>query len=173
MIKSFAEEYARYRSVGEKALSQVPDGKLNFAPGPDNNSVAILVRHLSGNLVSRFTDFLTSDGEKAWRDRDTEFEYEASSREELNRVWAKGWNVLEDQLAKLTNSDLQKQVFIRGHSLTVHEALARSLAHVAYHVGQMVMLARSFQGREWEWITIPKGKSSEYNQNPTKEKKPQ
>jgi len=171
MIKSFADEYTKYRTIGEKALSQVPDGKLNFAPGPDNNSIAILVRHLSGNLVSRFTDFLTSDGEKPWRDRDAEFDYQASSREDVDKVWAKGWDVLENQLARLLDSDLQSQVLIRGQALTVHEALARSLAHVAYHVGQMVMLARSFQGREWEWISIPKGQSSTYNPNPTKEKK--
>jgi len=172
MIESFVDEFSRYRAIAEKALAQVPDGKLNEAPGADNNSMAVLVGHISGNLVSRFTDFLTSDGEKAWRDRDAEFEYQVSSREEVTRTWMKGWGVLEVQLAGLTDSDLEKQVFIRGQALAVHQALARSVAHVAYHVGQMVLLARVFQGREWEWISIPKGKSAEYNQNPTREKKP-
>ena len=172
MLKDFVNEYSRYRETGVKALRQVSDDDLNLMLSDDNNSIAVIVRHISGNLISRFTDFLTSDGEKPWRDRDSEFEEKRYDRNEVDSMWANGWNLLESELAKLSDADLQKQVFIRGHAWTVHDALCRSLAHVSYHVGQIVLLARIATRRDWQWITIPKGKSKEYNQNPTKERKP-
>lgn len=173
MIKSFVGEYERYRKIGEKAIDQISDDGLNEVLTPDNNSVAVIVRHISGNFLSRFTDFLTSDGEKSWRDRDSEFEDARCTREEVNQLWARGWRAVESALGELGDDDLQKQVMIRGQSLTVHEALSRSLAHVAYHVGQIVLLARILTGDKWQWISIPKGKSKEYNLNPTKEKMPE
>lgn len=173
MIKDFVDEYRRYRVIGEKALAQVSDAGLNRVLSPDNNSVAVIVRHVSGNLVSRFTDFLTGDGEKPWRNREAEFEEKEYGRQELERTWADGWRVLEDELAKLADADLERRVRIRGRTLTVHEALARSLSHVAYHVGQIVLLARILSEGEWQWISIPKGKSEDYNQNPDMEKRPQ
>ena len=159
--------------MGEKALSQVPDEDLNEVLGADNNSVAMIVRHINGNLLSRFTDFLTSDGEKPWRNRDSEFEDATYDRQDVEEMWAEGWGVLESELSKLSNDHLQRHVYIRGQSLTVHEALCRSLAHVSYHVGQIVLLARIFKAGDWQWITIPKGRSQEYNRNPTKEKGPE
>lgn len=158
--------------IGRKAIDQVSDDGLNEVLSGDNNSVAMIVRHISGNFLSRFTDFLTSDGEKAWRDRDSEFETSRYTREEINRMWEKGWQAVEAALGELSDDDLQKQVTIRGQFLSVHEALSRSLAHAAYHVGQIVLLARILAGDSWQWISIPKGKSQEYNLNPTKEKKP-
>jgi uncharacterized damage-inducible protein DinB len=172
MIKSFVDEYQRYRAIGRKAIDQVSGDGLNEVLSADNNSVAMIVRHISGNFLSRFTDFLTSDGEKAWRDRDSEFENARYTIEEVNQMWEKGWQAVEFALAQLSDDDLQKHVMIRGQSLTVHEALSRSLAHVAYHIGQIVLLARILAGDSWQWISIPKGKSQEYNLNPTKEKKP-
>lgn len=158
--------------MGEKALSQVPDEDLNEVLGADNNSIAMIVRHLSGNLVSRFTDFLTSDGEKPWRNRDSEFEDTTYDRQDVEQLWVEGWDVLESELSRLSDDHLQRHVYIRGQSLTVNQALCRSLAHVSYHVGQIVFLARIFNGGDWQWITIPKGRSQEYNRNPTKEKGP-
>jgi uncharacterized damage-inducible protein DinB len=170
MISSFQTELSRYRAIGEKALAQVPDEALDAVPAPDGNSVAMLVRHLSGNMKSRFTDFLTSDGEKPWRERDREFEAWHPSREELDATWREGWAVLEGTLNRLTDSHLQRQVTIRGQNLTVHDALCRALAHVAYHVGQIVLLARVHAGGGWDWISIPKGGSAQYNADPTLEK---
>ena len=172
MLKDFVNEYSRYRESGAKAFRQVSDDDLNLVLSDDNNSIAVIVRHISGNLISRFTDFLTSDGEKPWRDRDSEFEDKRYDRSEVESMWSAGWALLESELAKLSDADLQKEVFIRGQAWTVHDALCRSLAHVSYHVGQIVLLARIATRNNWQWITIPKGKSKEYNQNPTKERKP-
>jgi len=170
LIRDFISEYARYRSIGEKAIGQVSDDALNKVLGPDNNSIAIIVRHIGGNLVSRFTDFLTGDGEKPWRDRDSEFQEARYDRSEVERIWSEGWAVLELELSKLTDEQLQQQVNIRGQAWTVHDALCRSLAHLSYHVGQIVLLARILNQGEWQWISIPKGQSREYNLHPTKEK---
>lgn len=173
MLKDFSDEYARYKAIGQKAMAQVTDEALNRVIGQDNNSMAIIVRHISGNLISRFTDFLSSDGEKPWRDRDTEFADATYNRQEIDALWGKGWSVLEAELAALSEADLQETVTIRGHPLTVHEALSRSLAHTAYHIGQVVLLARLLADADWQWISVPKGKSKEYNLNPTMEKQPQ
>jgi len=172
MIKDIVDEYARYRSIGEKAIQQISDQALNSVLGADNNSIAIIVRHISGNLRSRFTDFLSSDGEKPWRDRDSEFQDAHYDRREVERMWAEGWGVLESELSKLSDEQLQQHVYIRGQAWTIHDALCRSLAHVSYHVGQIVLLARILNDGNWKWISIPKGKSREYKMNPTKEKKP-
>lgn len=172
MLRDFLDEYARYKAIGQKALNQVPDGALNHIPNQDGNSVAMIVRHISGNLVSRFTDFLHSDGEKPWRQRDQEFETRAFTRSEVQMLWDKGWSVLEAELGALKDADLASMVVIRGQQLTVHEALSRSLAHVAYHLGQIVLLSRMQAEGAWRWISIPKGGSQSYNLNPTMEKKP-
>lgn len=172
LIKDLVDEYARYRSIGERAIQQVPDESLNSVLGADNNSIAVIVRHISGNLVSRFTDFLNSDGEKPWRDRDSEFQDRHYDRRDVERLWAEGWAVLEAQLSELTDEQMQNQVYIRGQAWTIHAALCRSLAHVAYHVGQIVLLARILNDGNWKWLSIPKGQSGEYNMNPTKERKP-
>ncbi|MFY9608673.1 MAG: DUF1572 family protein [Blastocatellia bacterium] len=169
MITDFVGEYTRYRIVGEKAMRQVSDDALNKVLGADNNSIATIVRHISGNLLSRFTDFLTSDGEKPWRDRDSEFENKQYDRQFLEDMWARSWNLLESELSNLGDEHLDQKVLIRGHSWTVHEALCRSLAHVSYHVGQLVLLARILSEGDWQWISIPKGESREYNKNPSKE----
>lgn len=173
MLKDLSDEYARYRSIGEKAIKQVSDEAVNEVLGPDSNSIAMIVRHVSGNLLSRFTDFQTSDGEKPWRDRDSEFEETNYDRRDVEQMWAQGWKVLESTLSELTDEDLQRHVYIRGLAWTIHAALCRSLAHVSYHVGQIVLSARILNGGNWQWISVPKGQSLEYNRHPTKEKKPE
>ena len=172
LIKSFLDEYSRYRMIGEKALAQVSDDTLNRIIAPNGNSVAMIVRHIGGNFVSRFTNFLTDDGEKTWRNRDGEFDEGPFTRAAVDDAWKTGWNLLESELGKLTDADFQRTVTIRGQTLTVHEALCRSVTHVAMHVGQIVLLARILATDEWKWITIPKGQSQQYNQNPTLEKRP-
>lgn len=172
LIEDFRTEFDRYRILGERAIAQVPESALNIVPAPDGNSIAMIVRHVSGNLVSRFTDFLTTDGEKPDRDRDREFEDRSYSRQEVDQLWKSGWEVLEQQLGILRDRDAEQQVTIRQQSLTVHAALSRSLAHISYHVGQLVLLGRMYAKGDWEWLSIPKGKSVTYNQQPTLEKSP-
>jgi hypothetical protein len=172
MLTDFIDEYRRYRAIGEKALAQIPDDALDRIGAPDGNSPGMLVRHLSGNLVSRFTDFLTSDGEKPWRDREQEFATRAYTRAEVETLWSDGWRALELALTALGEDDLARTVTIRGQTLSVHAALARSLAHVAYHVGQLVLMARERAAGSWQWISIPKGESAAYNAAPHLEKGP-
>jgi len=163
LIKSIDGEYRRYKALGERALEQVSDAQLSM-PGPgDSNSLAVVCWHLSGNLRSRFTDFLTTDGEKPWRHRDEEFEARTVSRAELMAKWEQGWTVVLDALASLTNADLERTVTIRGQALRVHEALLRSVTHTAYHVGQIVYLAKSFRGEGWTSLSIPPGQSDAFN----------
>lgn len=172
MIKDYLDEYARYKAIGQRAMEQVPDAALNRVMAPDGNSIAMLAHHISGNLISRFTDFLHSDGEKPSRNRDSEFEERTFTRAEVDAMWAAGWDVVEREVGSLTDADLQAEVRIRGIPLTVRQALLRSLSHTAYHVGQIVLLSRMLAADEWRWITIPKGKSAEYNKQPTMEKRP-
>jgi hypothetical protein len=171
-VQDFVDEYARYRAVGEKAMAQVSDEALNRVVAPNGNSIAMIVRHLGGNFASRFTDFLTTDGEKPWRNRDDEFVDGTFRRAEVDAAWTTGWAALEAALEDVGEDDLQSSVKIRGTELSVHAALCRSLAHAAMHVGQIVLLARIVATDDWKWISIPKGQSQQYNQNPTLEKRP-
>ena len=158
MIKDFVDEYQRYKIIGQKAIAQVSDVALNQISGPDNNSIAMIVRHVSGNLRSRFTDFLTADGEKSWRDRESEFAETNYNRQAVEQMWDKGFQVVESQLATLTEADFDRQVTIRGQALSVHAALCRSVAHTAYHVGQIVMLAKHFTGDRWVAPSAQRGR---------------
>lgn len=169
LVSSIDAEFRRYRVLAEAAFAQLPEADLS-APGPGGgNSVATLVWHISGNLASRFTDFRTSDGEKPWRQRDEEFEPRAVTRAALEAAWARGWDLLFAALAELTDADLGAEVRIRGQRFTVDQALQRSLAHVAYHVGQIVYLAKALRQHEWRCLTIPVGGSAAYNANPIRD----
>lgn len=169
IIDSVKTEFLRYKRIGEDAFKQVPENAINKPAGDGNNSITVIVRHISGNLVSRFTDFLNTDGEKPWRNRDGEFETVELDPEGLMKVWDDGWKVLLDTLDSLTDDDIEKTVKIRGKELSVLDALHRSLAHSSYHAGQIVFMARMLTGDNWETLSIAKGKSSEYNKNPAKE----
>ncbi len=172
-VKDFVGEYARYRTLGEKAMAQVTDDeRLNRVMAPDGNSIAMIARHVGGNLASRFTNFLTEDGEKAWRNRDSEFDDGTYTRQHVEETWRTGFTTLEGELASLTDADLERIVTIRGQELTVHAALCRSLSHVSMHVGQIILLARMLATSPWESLSIPKGTSQQYNRNPTLEKQP-
>jgi hypothetical protein len=169
LTKSFLDEYGRYRATAEKAMAQVSDDALNRVVSADGNSIATLVRHISGNMISRFTDFLASDGEKAWRDRDGEFESGPFSREEVNDSWKRGWEVLEREVGRLRDEDLARTVTIRGQAMTVHEALVRNVAHVAMHIGQIILLARVSAGADWNTLSIPRGQSRQFNEQMARE----
>ena len=172
-VQSFIDEYERYRVIASKAIEQVPDdAALNRILAPNGNSIAMLMRHVGGNLASRFTDFGKSDGEKPWRDRDAEFGEGPFTRADAQTVWNAGWKALDAALSSLTEDDLTRAVTIRNLELSIHEALTRSVTHVAMHVGQIILLARIVASDEWKWISIPKGQSKQYNLNPTLEKAP-
>jgi hypothetical protein len=162
IVTSIREEYGRYKALADAAIRQTSDGDLSKSWG-ESNSIAVICWHVSGNLRSRFTDFLTSDGEKPWRQRDEEFETRAVSREDLLAKWEQGWVALQGALAGLTDDHLSQTVTIRGKGLHVYEALHRSLAHTASHVGQIVYLAKALRGADWQTLSIPKGKSAAYN----------
>jgi uncharacterized damage-inducible protein DinB len=162
-IDDFRAQYAQYRQLAEKALAQMPDSELNHVLATESNSVAMIVRHVSGNLVSRFTNFLTEDGEKPNRDRDREFDERHYSRDEVNALWAQGFAALDDAVVPLTDADLERTVTIRQQPMTVHAALTRSLAHLAYHVGQIVLLARIGAAGPWESLSIPRNSSQQFN----------
>ncbi len=170
IVSSVQAEYLRYKGLAEAAIAQLNDADL-VAPGPgDGNSIAVLCWHLAGNFRSRFTDFLTSDGEKPSRQREEEFRRRAITKQELLDCWQGGWAVLLDTLGKLSDADLDRLVTIRGQSLRVTEALHRSLAHASYHVGQIIYQARGLKGADWRWLSIPPGQSEQYNTRPTMEK---
>jgi len=162
LIESIRGEYDRYKALAEGAVRQVPDADLS-RPGPNgSNSLAVICWHVSGNLRSRFTDFLTSDGEKPWRNRDEEFDDRAVTRDEFLAKWESGWSALFAALAPLSDANLSDTVIIRGQQMKVHEALHRSVAHTAYHVGQMVYLAKALRGDGFTSLSIPRGQSGTY-----------
>ena len=166
LITSIESEYQRYKALAENAMQQLEEEQLGRATPPAGNSIATIVWHISGNLESRFTDFLTSDGEKPWRQREEEFATRTVMRDELMVKWQRGWAVLEETLTGLTDDHLLQEVTIRGRGLAVHEALHRSLAHVAYHVGQIVHISKTLRGAHWRYLSIPPGGSAAYNQDP-------
>ncbi len=169
MISSIQGEFARYERLLKQAVQQIDDDAF-FAPLREGqNSVAVLVKHLGGNLISRFTDFRTSDGEKEWRNRDSEFIVQAT-RDDVMELFAKGYAILSSELAALNDSDIHAFVTIRGQQLTISDALCRSLAHMSYHVGEIVQLCRYHKGDDWEYLSIPPNQSDAYNANPTLEK---
>jgi len=175
ILASIRTEYRRYRRTVELALEQVADQDLHREPFADGNSLGVLLRHLSGNLASRFTDFLTSDGEKPWRQRDEEFDATTMGRSELLAAWSAAWTTLEKALDDVDAAGpgaTSRTVTIRQQPLTVLDALLRSVAHVAYHTGQFVLLAREFAGPAWRTLSIPRGGSAAYAANPTKERSP-
>jgi hypothetical protein len=170
LIASIEGEYRRYKLLGEKTIEQLSHEELVVRGSPESLSIATIVWHVAGNLRSRFTDFLTSDGEKPWRHRETEFEEREVDREELIETWEGGWRTLFDALEPLTDEDLTRSIQIRGVPLTVCEALHRSLAHTSYHVGQMTYIGKMLKGEEWMYLSIPPGGSAAYNANPDREK---
>lgn len=163
-VDSIRQAFEYHKHLADRATAQLTDDKLHESLDPNTNSIAVNMKHVAGNLVSRWTDFLSSDGEKPWRNRDDEFIDTFSSRDELVDYWDRGWRVLFASLENLTPQDLLRTVFIRGEPHSVPLALSRSLAHTAYHVGQVVQIARVLAQDEWETLTIPRGQSEQFNE---------
>jgi hypothetical protein len=164
LINGALAAFRSNKGWADKAIAQLSDDRLHVALDPNTNCIAVIMKHVAGNLLSRWTEFLTTDGEKPWRNRDDEFVDTFNTRDELTVYWESGWQRLLDSLADLTPDDLGKTVTIRGEPHSVPLAIQRSLAHCAYHVGQIVLIARILAGDDWSTITIPRGASSTFNQ---------
>ncbi|WP_119789852.1 DUF1572 family protein [Flavobacterium anhuiense] len=162
-LESVKKQFLYYKMLGEKAIDQLEPSQLFVSFNDDTNSIATIIKHISGNMLSRWTDFLTSDGEKEWRNRDSEFENDLQSKEEVLEVWNKGWNCLENALESLKHEQLSDIIYIRNEGHTVIEAINRQLAHYPYHVGQIVFYAKQLKNSEWNSLSIPKNKSGNYN----------
>lgn len=152
-----------YKELGEKTFEQLNDQDLHFLPTAESNSIAIIVQHLAGNMLSRFTNFLTEDGEKEWRRRDDEFEVHNYSKKQVIDIWDKGWECCFHALESLTENDLVTIIYIRKEPLTVVDAINRQLAHYPYHIGQIVYIGRMIRDKDWKNLSIPKGHSLQYN----------
>jgi hypothetical protein len=156
--------FRNYERLAEKAIDQVSDAEFFAAIDAESNSIAVMVKHIAGNLDSRWRDFLTTDGEKADRNRDMEFELAGDTRESLMQFWESGWRTLFDNVEALTEADFSKIVTIRGEPHTVVEAINRQLTHYAYHIGQIVFLAKHLRSSDWKTLSVPRNRSADFNQ---------
>ncbi|HSY32594.1 MAG TPA: DUF1572 domain-containing protein [Verrucomicrobiae bacterium] len=162
-LKDAVDLFRYYKRLGDGAIGQCPDEKLCAEIDPESNSVAIIVKHMTGNMRSRWSNFLTTDGEKPDRRRDTEFEDAPATRAEIVAMWDAGWNYLFEALTSLTDADLSRTITIRTEPHSVTQAINRQIAHYSYHVGQIVYVARHFAGSDWRTLSVPKKKSGEFN----------
>ncbi|EZH71565.1 hypothetical protein ATO12_07080 [Aquimarina atlantica] len=163
-LEGIQKQFAYYKSLGEKTINQIPDEKLFWQYNDESNSIAIIVKHLWGNMKSRWTDFLTTDGEKEWRQRDAEFENDIASKEDLLTKWNDGWQCLFEALESINQDNFNQPIYIRNIEHSITEAINRQLAHYSYHIGQIVSIGKMIVGKEWQSLSIPKGKSTAYNQ---------
>lgn len=162
-LRATLQRFMMYKSMGEKAIEQIDDGDLFWKSNDESNSIETIIKHLNGNMLSRWTDFLTTDGEKPTRERDAEFETTPGmNREMLLSLWEEGWSVLITTISSLTPADLEKEVTIRGKPLSVLGAIQRQLPHTAYHVGQIVWIARARKRSAWNSLSIERGQSKSY-----------
>jgi hypothetical protein len=164
---SYAEDaraiFRQYKTLADRAIEQVSDAALYCVLDPEMNCMAIIMKHMAGNMLSRWTDFLTTDGEKPTRNRDSEFEDPSPTRAELLALWERGWSCLFAALEPLTDADLVRTITIRGEAHSVMQAINRQVAHYSYHCGQIVLLAKHFQSSNWKCLTVPRKQSAEFN----------
>ncbi|HEV8283426.1 MAG TPA: DUF1572 family protein [Chitinophagaceae bacterium] len=153
-----------YKELGEKTFEQLEEKDFHWLPTSESNSIAVIIQHVAGNMLSRWTNFLTEDGEKEWRQRDDEFEIHNYSKQQLIEIWNKGWDCFLNTLKALTDADLLKTIYIRKEPLTAIDAINRQLAHYPYHIGQIVYIGRMIKNADWKNLSIPKGTSRQYNQ---------
>ena len=163
-IPTIAQRFKAYKKLGDDTFKQLQEQDFFFSPSAESNNIAIIIQHFYGNAMSRFTDFLTTDGEKSWRNRDAEFEPMDCSKQDLISFWNTGWHQVLTTIEALTEDDLTKTVLIRSEPLVVFDAVLRQLAHYAYHVGQVVYIGKQIRNSSWKSLSIPRGKSTEYNQ---------
>ncbi len=157
-LKSVIKRFKFYKDLGDKTFEQLHEDDFDFVPAEECNSIGIIIQHMSGNMLSRFTDFLTTDGEKEWRQRDAEFEKSGLTKEQLIDLWEKGWSCVLETMDELTSKDLKKTITIREEPLSVIDAINRQLAHYAYHVGQIIYVGKILRNKEWKNLSMPKNK---------------
>jgi hypothetical protein len=162
-LSSASKQFRFYEHLGRRSLEQVSEADLFHVPAPESNSLAVIVKHLHGNMQSRWTDFLHSDGEKPWRDREGEFDNSARTKAEVMRLWEEGWQTLFHAVENLKAEDVPRTIYIRNQGHSVLEAIQRQLCHYAYHVGQMVFLAKMLRQEQWESLSIPRGGTAAFN----------
>lgn len=162
-LESITKQFQYYKMLGNNTFAQLNDQELFWQYNPESNSIAVIVNHLWGNMLSRWTDFLISDGEKEWRKRDQEFEYIIKTRAQLLEKWEAGWECLFQAIDSINETNFESTIYIRNQGHTIVEAINRQLAHYAYHIGQIVYLGRMQKGTQWESLSIPKGGSKAYN----------
>lgn len=162
-LESAKKQFEYYKMLGEKTFEQLSEEKLFVTPNADSNSIAVIVKHLHGNMISRWTDFLTTDGEKETRNRDAEFESDTMNKGQMMDLWQQGWNCLFTALNSLKEDDLSKTIYIRNQGHSVTEAINRQLAHYPYHIGQIVYIGKMLADNHWNSLSIPKNKSKEFN----------
>lgn len=162
-LESVKKQFAYYKLLGDKTFEQLTDDQFRWQYNDESNSIAMIVNHLSGNMLSRWTDIFNTDGEKQWRDREAEFAVAKPDRQTLLAIWNKGWNTFFETLESLTDEDLEKIIYIRNMGHTVTEAINRQLAHYPYHVGQIVFLGKMLCNEKWQSLSIPRGQSESYN----------
>lgn len=160
----FLKRFQYYKNIADQTFEQLEEPQLFWQYNPESNSIATIVKHISGNMISRWTNFLTEDGEKEWRNRDAEFENDIQSKAEMLEMWEKGWLVLFDALNQVDNSNINSIILIRGEKLSLVDALLRQLAHYPYHIGQIIYLAKMLKNDDWKTLSIAKNKSQEYTE---------
>ena len=163
-LNNTKQQFIYYKQLGEKSIGQLKDEQLFLQLNENSNSISTIAKHLWGNMLSRWTEFLTTDGEKEWRDRDAEFKNDITTREDLLQKWNEGWQCLFNALDKISDDDLSKTIYIRNGGHTILEAINRQMAHYAYHIGQIVYAAKLLKEEEWNSLSIPKNASIQYNQ---------
>lgn len=163
-LQSAIKRLSYYKELGDKTFEQLQDADFHFTPNAESNSIALIIQHVAGNMLSRWTDFLTTDGEKEWRHRDTEFEEQDLTKQQLIDLWQKGWDCLFKSLHTLTEEDLLKTIYIRSEGLLVIDAINRQMAHYPYHVGQIIYLAKVIKNEDWQNLSIAKGHSGQFNE---------
>lgn len=163
-LQSAIQQFIDYKDLAERTFAQLKENDFYFSPDEYNNSIAVNITHMHGNMLSRWTNFLTEDGEKEWRKRDEEFEPEKFTKGQLLNLWEEGWKILFDTLGSLTPADLDKMIYIRTKPLTVIEAIHRQLTHYASHVGQIIFLGKHIKGADWQTLSITKGESKQFNE---------
>ena len=164
-LQSVKKQFSYYKALAEKTFAQLTEEQLFWQYNEESNSIAIIAKHLAGNMLSRWTDIFNTDGEKEWRNRDAEFENDFQSKVELIEFWNKGWNIFQTTMESLKDEDLKKVIYIRNQGHTVLEAINRQLAHYPYHVGQIVFIGKMICNQNWESLSIPRNTSADYNQN--------
>ena len=170
-LESVRKQFQYYKLLGERTFDQLNETDLFWQFNPESNSIAIIVNHLSGNMKSRWTDFLTTDGEKNWRDRDREFEDIIKNRRDLTEQWEAGWACVFTALDAIDKNNFNTVIYIRNQGHTIVEAVNRQLAHYAYHIGQITYIGRMIKGKDWRSLSIPKGQSKDFNEKKFAQKK--